>query len=785
MDIRKITGLSLTQSELDEAARRLALFAPTGSQEYVIDLYDFLAQHALAAMEPGIWAGVEIHNQLRKLTGIKVEYEELIGSLDRLVRKGTVNCSAEKAFLSHARFSLPTVVRDQLRKNLAGQSKTEGEVLDNWKNEIHGLFPELSSSDVDLLGRDLREFVYRLASQNSAESVLLYYAGEKKLEEIIRKLDTDSLDKLLPGRSDTIKRIRAEVLPGFFRTNDVVRKNFIDGLLQSTFILHMIQLDPACSAIVKSQILGGTIYLDTNLIFRLLGLDSPVMFFASRSLLKLSKDLKYKFVVTPQTCEEFRYALKDYLPALQKAPDLPNELLDMVIEASKEGEDLVLAYYRKMQEVRTNKSNSYINPSLYYEYYAEVENLLQDLEIEVSDEHCKEILAQESLLDEETSLLKSIEDNKRLTRNPYNFRELSPYVAEHDAFHRLLILRLRAGNEGTNFFDVPYWFLTCDSKLPSYDKRRRITEKMKTPFCVLSSQWVQTMRPFYPRITAETLVDNLASPLLRAYNPIPNPVVRDMAGRLQLHKGYNPTVGKIAMKRQFLMQFAQVGDNDAKKEEIIESIFEQYAAQAEEEKRKAEYRYARLEEEMAQFRASVDEREKTFTNTFRQLQVELESRDQHIVEEHHARLEAESNLSTAEMKNLDAQSSLESLTARMQQMQDEQGQLRRNLYGLAIVLLYVITLSVARPWITGGLTWLTISGLMLFLYCAILVMFTPWRKQRIGKLFTYGFPFLILGSIALPLGEGQLFYDTIGRVADLVGFIGLIWFLVSKDKDSL
>src|SRR5690606_29274051 len=97
----------------------------------------------------------------------------------------------------------------------------------------------------------------------------------------------------------------------------------------------------------------------------------------------------------------------------------------------------------------------------------------------------------------------------------------------------------------------------------------------------MSSQWLQTIRPFVPRISPEAVVDSISSPLLGAYNPIPNSVIYEVASRLQMYEKYAPAVGKIAMKRQFLLRFAHT-EKDEEKVELIESLYAEYAENMEE-----------------------------------------------------------------------------------------------------------------------------------------------------------------------------------------------------------
>src|SRR4051812_984547 len=98
LDAKATTGLNLSDRELDEATRRLAFFAPNNSQEYVQELYEFLAQHALASLNSGLRLGHEIYTQLSQLTGMSVEYEELLAALNRLVDRKTVACTTESVF---------------------------------------------------------------------------------------------------------------------------------------------------------------------------------------------------------------------------------------------------------------------------------------------------------------------------------------------------------------------------------------------------------------------------------------------------------------------------------------------------------------------------------------------------------------------------------------------------------------------------------------------------------------------------------------------------------------
>jgi len=569
----------------------------------------------------------------------------------------------------------------------------------------------------------------------------------------------------------------------------------------------MIQLDPHCSALIRAEIIGGTLYIDTNFIFRLLGLHSPEMFFASRALVDLSHKLNYTLVYTPATRDEYIHALGNNLRSLQIAPKLPEDLLEAVVDISDD-EDPIIAYYRKMMDTKSTSVKSYVSPDVYYEYFSEVESLLEPYGISINDQHCASIREEETELSLEASRLKGYVDDKRLRYQGKFYNELSPYVAEHDAFHRLLILHLRAGYDAAEFSDVPYWFLTCDSKLPGYDRVRRASEGLKTPFCVLSAQWLQTLRPFEPRLGSAAIVDSITSPLLRVFSPIPNSIIREVAGRVQLHKGYTSAVGKIAMKRQFLLQFAQTRDEE-EKQELIENVFLEHAIEMENLKDEAEAKSEQSEEAIEQLQNKVStleneikeviqEKTNKYEDVLAQHQKELESRYKELQKEQTARIQVEeerdsytselettkSQLKQTRNKQTDTNAQLDKLNTEFTEFRKQQKQSQRNWLAAVIILLYIIVLVWVQPWISGENGWFALSGLLTVLYICALIVFRPMSRGRLEKTFAIGFPVLILLSIALPLGREKIFFSVLGIIANTCGILALILFVIKADRNS-
>lgn len=536
----------------------------------------------------------------------------------------------------------------------------------------------------------------------------------------------------------------------------------------------MIQLDPKCSELVSSEIQGGFLYLDTNFLFRLFGLQSPEMFFASKELIRISKELKYKLLITPNTREEYLYALQDNLNHYRAVPPLPPEMLEMVIEQSDDEDPIVGYYQNTLEKGVISEGKIHIEPSVYFEYYSEIDTLLEQHQIEESNQNCEFIEANEDELNKEIGYLRRIVEDKQIELN-IPLQELNEHVAMHDAFHRLLILNLRAGNDGGNFSDVPFWFLTCDSKLPLYDRTRRYSEKLKTPFCVLTGNWMQTIRPFVPRIEAGAVVGSINSPILRAYKPIPNEVIREVASRVSFHKGYNSLIGRLAMKRQFLIKYSNA-ESKEEKDELLQSVFLEYALKMEQDKKDAEKTLQDTEKARQEERALWDSEK---DNWLRKMQKEKDESAELKIRIEEAKRER--NNINEEMKDLKTQ--FNGLENQMKESKKVQQRFRSRVYTIfSVMIIFVLALYLIQTLLQGGLWWLIITGLLSISYILVTSILRPWKKGRWGKVFILGFPLLILASIALPLKQGNLLLTILGHISNFGGFISLALYLLFREE---
>jgi len=339
-------------------------------------------------------------------------------------------------------------------------------------------------------------------------------------------------------------------LPRFFYEASIDRKIYIGKKLNQMFMLHMMQLDPKCARLAKQTITGGKLFLDTNFIIRLLGIDGPELQDASKRLVKLSQGLGYTTVVTPKTIEEYRFKLSDLLANAKSIPPISPEVAEAALSRVA-GRDFYTHYWKRSKE-----TGGYLSMEAYFQIYQDVQSLLEEHFVTIDDIDDLAIRNDHKAVNDEIALLRKTVQNLEYTHDA---------VVEHDAHHRLLILRLRQGEVEKTPLEIRYWFLTCDNKLPLYDRRvrNRPDNPYKFPFCVLSSQWMQLLRPFAAAVDEMSIVqaDTLDSPLFRAFHNPPTELLQEIITRMSVNRDVSPSaIAKTITNSAFTRAFEDASE---------------------------------------------------------------------------------------------------------------------------------------------------------------------------------------------------------------------------------
>jgi predicted nucleic acid-binding protein len=790
MDVKELTGLAaISQEELKEITRRLCYFAAKGAQSYVSELIEFLVLHSLAKLPPGAHHTREICDRLCNLIGFQFEYEQVLSALRRLEDKAAVYV-VDNHSDDTARFGLEVGRISELAEKHRQQVDFENRIMQVWRDELKMRYPDLSEQEHDALQEDLEAFSLRLYSLHSVESVALYFGEDENVANLLGQMDDDTIRDILPQRDPKLHVIRMYELPRFFKDAHVERKLYIGQQLNQIFLLHMMQLDAKCARLASQAITGGTLYLDTNYIIRLLGIDGPELQSATQRLLELSRGLGYRPVVSPMTVEEYNFKIGALVREARSLPPIAPEVAEAALTVTF-GDDFYTHYWK-----RTRDEKGFLSRQGYYELYKNLDPFLEEYDVAVETALDKEIRSNANALRAEESLLLA-------TLSGY--QPSHPSVVEHDAYHRLLILQLRQGHEESSPLQTPFWFLTCDTKLPVYDRRAR-RKSFRIPFCVLTSHWMQLLRPFAPAVADFDIAqaDSLDSPLFRLFPSPPTELIQEIINRMAATERIpSSVIVKIITNDAFVRAFAEESDEAKRNELVQERVLDEVVGLLEEERANLDEKQSSLDNALKDVERKSQNLDRAIEAAEKREQEFLQARDE---QERYKRelaadieaIRASAAEQTEQSTKLVADLRLELGAERSKRLEDshrfqhEQSIMRATVtrqQKIGLVILAWIAcgafLLAFSPWAkTNSLKWLTLTSVTLTLILTQLILL--WGKalhKVILALMIVANLCALVVAVALPLG-----WDVSGVLIGVLTFVqaaGAVYAIVEYRETSL
>jgi len=405
-----------------------------------------------------------ILNQICKETLIEGLSRSIVeGILKALCEKGEIRKEGDKYSLEEEEYRRIAEIIKKRRRIL---EKAESEIVarvkrktssDNsshqaapvmFRNFISGLLHTESNFIVDILTS--RKDVHQILSPMEVLDNALSEVRDMNLREAIRR----SIAEILVSSNREVIHILYEVI-------------------LNLVCLKMLSLDPSGS-IWKGKDLSGKIFiLDTNVLFALILVDHPQHELTDKIILT-AKKLGVECVFTKRTVQE-------WLEVLEKANQRFRFLNNTRPSLLRKVEDIFIYSYFKRRE-----TDSSLTWDQYYSKMKQVENLAGNLGIHVYEEKEEHISDAEGLRILEHLSSEVYRSGRR--RLDVMFIK-SGSVSEHDAYHLLLVRRLREEFPSKSL-GPSCWFLTYDVSLLEADKA--LNSLLKSPHAAPSSLLVDT-----------------------------------------------------------------------------------------------------------------------------------------------------------------------------------------------------------------------------------------------------------------------------------------------------
>ena len=505
--------------DIKDSIIRLAHFDPVYTDDYGCKILDYLILDALSSFgELLVSTSFEVKDYIKKCYKLKFEEAEINESCRRLSSKGKVEY-IEKKKGERPILKIKHEYQEKIKKNVSDTKELELEVLERWKDKIRKKYNEFQIviDNIEKIINNLQLFTEKMFITHGIECVALLYPEDEKSKQWIEN-NKGSILECLEKIDPFVDSVLKVEIPIFFKNADKKRKEYIKILLNSSFILHLVQVDEKCSKLLQKITKGQKLYLDNNILYSLVGLDGQYLLQSTHTMLKIANSLGYELWVTTKTIDEFHNSLNWNMKELKGFLPVLSYLVRIAIESLDE-DSFLTSYWREFV-------NNGISIKEFVTEKSHIEEILEGLDINITNKFRKDI--------EESGEFK-IEISKLRTFCPEGTNN---YIIEHDAFHRVFINKIRKGTK-YNFTKATAWFLTQDSKLPAYDRfARKVKDSL--PFCLTSDQWVQVNRPFLMRS------DNQNDYNESYHYLITQPFILSIMRNFSLSKAYNEILVKIS-----------------------------------------------------------------------------------------------------------------------------------------------------------------------------------------------------------------------------------------------
>ncbi|MEA2056787.1 MAG: hypothetical protein U9O78_03750, partial [Patescibacteria group bacterium] len=293
-------------NEISENIKRLTHFVQlSATQNLPRDVIAFFIEQILYLAFGKLYSIANIQKGVKKAFDLTFTTEELELSVDFLVSKKRVIKSTDN------NYSLEKGRAKQISDLVESENRREVKIYEEWINQVGKRNPALKRGELDLLLEDLKVYVNKFFVRHGAECATFLYDGLKKEKDVEISLSRNSaFFGELPKRGVKLDELRKIEFPLFFLESSAERKLFLSGLLDATFVYHVVSVDENCAALLRKEYKGIKIYLDTNIIYCLIGLNGKNQKSLIRRVLHYAHNFGMKIVVTQRTIDEFRKSIK-------------------------------------------------------------------------------------------------------------------------------------------------------------------------------------------------------------------------------------------------------------------------------------------------------------------------------------------------------------------------------------------------------------------------------------------------------------------------------------------
>lgn len=388
--------------------------------------------------------------------------------LDELEVKNIVKSEKEHGFLINEKNGETIICLTEKRKHLI-ESKLSNKTIDFFIEE----FQKEKTSLVE--GSNTKEIIYRF----------LYEILSTNIESFKKLLDSKKkVEELINIESNSYTPVEREIINEFLGWDNNEKNKAIFDIASYALEYCMISNNGDGSHIQLNNLKNKIFYLDTNVIFRALGINGLNRQNRTNTFLKKFLEVNTTLVISKFSEIEFKDTITFYLDKLKRAP--LNRKINPEVFQEKHFKSLsdIYDFYYKWRAGKYNDSLDLFEAHIFslYNKFKDDFKVSADYKIPFDEKDIKT----EKIINE---LSESICSYKNLEGSKHGFNG-----DNIDALN-ILLVQIRRDDKSTNIFDTKHFIVSTDQSLRRWDYYRNSI----TPIVLLPSQWLSILLRYISR----------------------------------------------------------------------------------------------------------------------------------------------------------------------------------------------------------------------------------------------------------------------------------------------
>jgi hypothetical protein len=388
--------------------------------------------------------------------------------LDEQEVNGIITNEKEDGFLVHGKNGETIVCLSEKRKQTI-ESKLKDRTIDFFISEFE------KSKETLVVGSNTKEIVYRF----------LYELLNSNIESFKKLLDSNKrIEELINVESHTYTPIEREIINEFLGWDNADKNKAIFDIASYALEYCMISNNGTSTHIQLNNLKNKIFYLDTNVIFRALGINGINRQNRTNTFLKKFIDANTTLVISKFSETEFKDTITFYLDKLKRSP-INRRINPEIFQENyfKSLSDVYDFYYKW----RTGKYNDSLEL-----FEAHILSLYEKFKVDL-----KITTDYKIPFDEKDEKIEKIINELSLSICSYKNTEGAKHGINGDIIDASNILLIETKREGknTNIFDTKQFIVSTDQSLRRWDYYRNSL----TPIVILPSQWLSILLRYINR----------------------------------------------------------------------------------------------------------------------------------------------------------------------------------------------------------------------------------------------------------------------------------------------